>query len=298
MKVEKANFPVIMMARVLEVSASGFYAWLKRSRPVDPWCELRHDIEQLWIDSDKVFGARSIHKLVSNNNHKATLYRIRKCMKELGISGCQPRSSKRTTIVDPRASKRKDLIKRNFESPIPTIKLVGDITYLKTGNGWLYLAVVIDLCTRMVVGWAMAGHMKASLVVSALEMAHTRGYVAKGAIFHSDLGSQYTSHEFSQFADSIDVELSCGRVGSCYDNAVAESWFSSLKNEKYHRYSYATHDEAKNAVVEYIEVFYNRKRPHSSVDGQIPAKKMESFFARTANIITQSNEEAVKYLAA
>ena len=298
MKAEKANFPVTMMARVLKVSASGFYAWLKRKNPTDPWCKLRGEIELLWLDSDKVFGARTIHSRLSARGSKATLYRIRKCMRELGIAGCQPHTSKRTTIADPNAAKREDLIKRDFESPVPTIKLVGDITYLKTAQGWLYLATVIDLCTRMVVGWAMADHMRASLVVSALEMAHTRGYVAEGGIFHSDLGSQYTSHEFAWFADSISVRLSCGRVGTCYDNAVAESWFSSLKNEKYHRYSYATRDEAKNAVVEYIEVFYNRKRPHSSIDGQIPAEKMESFFTRTANVATPNNEETVINLAA
>ena len=296
MEAERANFPVSLMARLLHVSRSGFYSWLGRSKPEDKWGELKADIEQQWLDSDKVFGARSIMAKLPKDKKPITLYRVRKCMRELGISGCQPRSSKRTTIADPDAVKRPDLIRRDFDAAVPTTKLVGDITYLKTGQGWLYLAVVIDLCTRMVVGWAMADHMRASLIVSALSMAHTRGYVAGNAIFHSDLGSQYTSHEFARFAADIDVRLSCGRKGTCYDNAVAESWFSSLKNERYHRYKYSTRSEAKASVVQYIEGFYNRARPHSSIDNQIPAEKMESFFGRMDAI--SSNEESMKLLSA
>ena len=296
MEAEKANYPVKMMARLLRVSRSGFYNWLNRPEQDDQWNNLRIDIEKLWLDSDKVFGARTILVKLPKEKWDVTLYRVRQCMKELGIEGCQPRSSKKTTIADPNATKRPDLIRRDFDAAVPTTRLVGDITYLKTGQGWLYLAVVIDLCTRMVVGWAMADHMRASLVVSALSMAHTRGYVAGNGIFHSDLGSQFTSHEFAQFAANIDVRLSCGRKGTCYDNAVAESWFSSLKNERYHRYSYATRAEAKASVVQYIEAFYNRQRPHSSIDGQIPAEKMDAFFERMA--VINSNEESMNLLAA
>jgi transposase InsO family protein len=301
MKAEKANYPVAMMARLLRVSRSGFYSWLKRFKPKDPWSDLRVKIEKLWLDSDRVFGVRQIHSKLSAKGDDVTLYRVGKCMKAMGIAGCQPRSSKKTTIPDPSAEKRPDLIGRNFDSPVPTTCLVGDITYLKTGQGWLYLAVVIDLCTRMVVGWAMADHMKTSLVVSALSMAHTRGYVARNGIFHSDMGSQYTSHEFARFADSIDVRLSVGKKATCYDNAVAESWFASLKNEKYYRYSYSTKDEAKVAIIDYIEAFYNRMRPHSSIGNQIPAEKMESFQDRMAEDAIRElklNEEPMKLLAA
>lgn len=146
------------------------------------------------------------------------------------------------------------------------------------------------------IGWAMADHMKTSLVVSALSMAHAKGYLAENEIFHSDLGSQYTSHEFSQIAASIYVRLSCGRKTTCFDNAVAESWFSSLKNERYHRYRYATRAEAKASVVQYIEVFYNRQRPHSSIDYQIPAEKMDAFF-ETMTAMSR-NEESMNLLAA
>lgn len=297
MKVEKANYSVVMMARVLKVSRSGFYAWLKHDPKPDQWVDVRAHVEQLWLDSDKVFGAKSIYDLIKEDETfpNTTLYRVRKCMRELGIVGIQKNSSKRTTITDPNAPIRPDLIKRDFTSPVPTIKLVGDITYLKTAQGWLYLAVVIDLCTRMVVGWAMDSHMKASLCVSALDMAYKRGYVAQNAIYHSDRGSQYTSLEFSQYAASIDVRLSVGRTGSCHDNAVAESFFSRLKNERYSRYSYKTRAEAKAAVVSYIEGFYNRHRPHSTLDGKIPAEVMEAFFERTAPVTC---EELVEGLAA
>lgn len=301
MKAEKANYPVAMMARLLHVSRSGFYEWLKRPKVEDSWGDIRTKIEKLWLDSDKVFGGRQIYSKLIAKNNDVTLYRVRKCMAELGIAGCQPRSLKKTTIQDPNAQKRPDLIGRNFDAPVPTTCLVGDITYLKTGQGWLYLAVVIDLCTRMVVGWAMADNMRTSLVVTALNMAYTRGYVAGNGIFHSDMGSQFTSREFAQFAASIDVRLSVGRKATCYDNAVAESWFASLKNEKYYRYSYATRDEAKVAVIDYIEAFYNRMRPHSTINGQVPAEKMESFLNRMAEGAIKErelNEESMKLLAA
>ena len=301
MEAEGANYPVAMMARLLHVSRSGSCDWLKRPRPKGPWCGLRAKIEHLWLESDKVFGARQIHSKLPAGDKGVTLYRVRKCMEELGISGCQPRSSKRTTIPDPNATKRPDLIGGNFDAAVPTTKLVGDTTYLKTGQGWLYLAVVIDLCTRMVVGWAMADHMRTSLIISALNMAHTRGYVAGNGIFHSDMGSQYTSHEFARFAASIDIRLSVGRKATCYDNAVAESWFASLKNERYHRYSYATRAEAKAAVIEYIEAFYNRMRPHSSIENQVPAEKMNSFLERMAEGAVRDiefNGESMEQLAA
>lgn len=291
------------MARILKVSRSGFYTWLKRRPKPDQWTDLKAHIEKLWLESDKVFGQRIIHVEVCKEKEfeGTTLYRVRKCMHEMGIFGIQKNSSKKTTVADPDAPTRPDLIKRDFTSAVPTTKLVGDITYLKTGEGWLYLCVVIDLCTRMVVGWAMADHMRASLCVSALDMAHRRGYVAHGAIYHSDRGSQFTSLEYSQFAASIDVRLSVGRTGSCHDNAVAESFFSRLKNERYSRYSYKTRAEAKAAVVSYIEGFYNRRRPHSTIDGQIPAEVMDAFFERADKafaVDTEIDGEPMKSLAA
>lgn len=279
---EEGNYTVTMMTRVLGVSRSGYYDWRSRPRGKDPWADLRNHVEELWLLSGKRLGARGVlDKLVGCDSARPTLYRVRKCMHELGIRGIHPNTSKRTTIPDPNAATRPDLIMRRFDCPVPTIKLVGDITYLRTGEGWMYLATVIDLCTRMVVGWAIDDNMRAPLVVSALEMAKGRGYVAEGAIFHSDHGSQYTSALLAEWADANDVRLSVGRTGCCRDNAVAESFFASLKNEMYYLESFATRAKAKTAVIEYIESYYNRFRPHSTIGGKTPAQKMESFFERT-----------------
>ena len=281
MAAESARFPVKLMARTLGVSRSGYYGWLGRPAPEDPWKELRSEVERAWLASKKRFGARSILASLPSGFEGTTLYRVRKLMRELGIRGVHPNKSKRTTVADPDAPERPDLIQRGFDSPVPTVKLVGDITYLRTDQGWLYLATVIDLCTRMVVGWAMAEHMRASLCVDALRMAKSRGYVAGGAIFHSDRGSQYTSKLLADWAAANGVRLSVGRTGSCHDNAVAESFFASLKNEMYSLRKWATRAEARHAVVEYVEAFYNRARPHSTIGYQIPAEKMGAFFKRT-----------------
>lgn len=148
--------------------------------------------------------------------------------------------------------------------------------------GWLYLAAVIDLCTRMVVGWAISERMTADLVVEALERAWRRGYVAGNAIFHSDIrGSQYTSRLLARWAEGHDVRLSVGRTGSCHDNAVAESFFGTLKNEMYSLRKWATREEARNGVIDYIERRYNRNRPHSTIGYRVPARAMDEFFERT-----------------
>jgi transposase InsO family protein len=282
MHAERADFKVSMMARVLGVSRSGHYSWQRRLLvpSADPHAGLRQRVWDVWERKKRRPGARSIHMDLIGEGLGVTLYRVRKCMRELGICGIQPHAKKRTTVPAADAEARPDLIGRRFDAAVPTTKSVGDITYLKTGEGWLYLAVVIDLSTRMVVGWSMGAHMRASLVVEALRSAALRGFLAVGAIFHSDRGSQYTSKEFAEFASANGVRLSVGRTGVCWDNAVAESFFSFLKNEMFHTREFATRAEARAAVMEYIEVYYNRQRRHSSTGYQIPAEKMDAFFGR------------------
>ena len=278
---EKAEFPVSLMARMLEVSRSGFYSWLANGRPRDDWAAERDAVMRVWLESDRRFGFRFVHAMLPPRFSRLTRYRVLKLMRELGIRGCTPNAGKRTTIPDPKAKPRPDLVRRDFTSPVPTYKLVGDITYLRTGEGWLYLATVIDLCTRMVVGWSLSDRMTADIAVAALESAKSRGYVAGNAIFHSDRGAQYTSRTLAEWARANGVRLSCSRTGNCRDNAVAESFFATLKNEMYYRRSFATRADAKHAVIEFIEADYNRKRPHSTIGYQIPASAMESFFERT-----------------
>jgi len=277
MDAEKANYPIMMMARLLGVARQGYYAW--RNRPPGPrksWRDqLKEWVGQLWEDSHHRHGARRIRAdLASKRNARVSWWLVAKLMRELGIKGVQPRTSKKTTVPDPDAPKRPDLVRREWDAPVATTRLVGDITYLRTGEGWLYLATVIDLTTRMVVGWQMADHMRASLVVDALVMAHQAGYVAGNAIFHSDRGSQYTSAEFAAAAKRLDVRLSCGRTGVCWDNCVAESFFASLKNEMYYRESFPTRGKARLKVATYIETYYNRQRPHSTLDYRTPVQAM------------------------
>lgn len=286
MRAEKANFTVKMMARALKVSRSGFYSWLAKGEPEDPWTGLREAVWRVWLESDRTFGARFVHAFLPDEFAGTTLYRVRKCMKELGIRGIAPNSKKRTTIPDEGAPARPDLVNRDFTSPVPTYKLVGDITYLRTKEGWLYLATVIDLCTRMVVGWAISERMTADIVVEALERAWRRGYVAGNAIFHSDRGSQYTSRLLARWAEGHEVRLSVGRTGSCHDNAVAESFFATLKNNMYSLRKWRTREEARNAVIHFIEYRYNRHRPHSTIDNKVPGEVMDAFFERTKSVET------------
>ena len=282
MLAEKGRFPVAKMAGILGVSRSGFYSWLSKGAPEDAGGEVRDAVRRVWEESDRRFGARFVHCFLPGGLPHVTLYRVRKCMRELGIRGCTPYKSKRTTVPDRNAKPRPDLVRRDFTSPVPTYKLVGDITYLRTGQGWLYLATVIDLNTRMVVGWSLSDRMTADIAVNALELAKARGFVAENAIFHSDKGAQYTSRLLAQWAQDNDVRLSCSRTGNCHDNAVAESFFATLKNEMYYRRSFATRAAARCAVVGFIESYYNRRRPHSSIGYRVPAEAMGAFFRRTA----------------
>jgi len=170
-----------------------------------------------------------------------------------------------------------DLIGRDFTAPAPGQRLFGDITYLRTGEGWLYLATVIDLATKMVVGWQLADHMRTSLVTGALDMAIGGGHVPPGAIFHSDRGAQYRSAAFAGFCQASSIATSTGRTGVCWDNAAAESFFGALKNEMYHRQTFPDRARARFAVADYIEVFYNRKRLHSAPGYRTPAEALTGF---------------------
>lgn len=221
-------------------------------------------------------GVWSIWKKMNNSGTKISLWLVKILMRELGICGTQPKRKVITTLQDPSAAAREDLIRRNFTAPMPTIKLAGDITYLKlNAKTTLYLAVVIDLCTRMVVGWELADNMRATLVVAALKNAWRNGLVALGAIFHSDAGSQYTSRLFKGFTDTISVRLSRGRKATCFDNAVSESFFATLKKEWFYREKFTSEEELRASLARYIEVYYNRQRPHSTLDGNTPVEEFE-----------------------
>jgi putative transposase len=262
------------MCGLLGVARSSYYAW--RGRTETPTAarrrELAERITNIFEDSRQTFGCRRIAAQLNRDGHECSVGLVADLMRELGLRAVQPRAYKRTTVPGEAPVDSPDLIGRDFDpaSSAPGERLVGDITYLKTGEGWLYLATVIDLATRMVIGWQLAEHMRTSLVVDALQMGINAGLVQPDAIFHSDRGTQYCSREFAQFCKENLVRTSVGRTGVCWDNAAAESFFAALKNEMYYRHTFVTRARARFAVAEYIEVFYNRRRLHSTLGYRTP----------------------------
>lgn len=274
------------MCRKLGVPRSSYYRWRDA---IDTPTTIRHreltgQVKTVFDSSDGIFGHRMVHAKLTTAGVRVSLGTVASIMAENGWVARRMRAFKRTTIPSDPDKVFADLINRDFTSPAPGTRLVGDITYLRTNEGWLYLATVIDLCTRMIVGWAMADHMRASLCVSALTMARNKGYVRKDAVFHSDHGVQYTSRELGAWCVGNRVRQSMGAKGVCWDNSVAESVFSSLKNEFYHHYSFPTRQDARRATMRYIEVFYNRHRPHTHNDGLPPAAAMAKFMTQNQQL--------------
>lgn len=275
---EKANYKINWMCQMLNVPRSSYYAWTNRAQTPTELRrrELAGHVRRVFDDHHRRFGCRRIAAQLNREGHECSVGLVADLMRELGLKAVQPRAYKRTTIPGEEPVETPDLIDRDFDptSSAPGERLVGDITYLHTGQGWLYLATVIDLATRMVVGWQMADHMRTSLVTDALGMAVDTGLVADQAIFHSDRGSQYTSAEFAQYCKNNRIRNSVGRTGVCWDNAVAESFFASLKNEMYYLHDWPTRARARFAVAEYIEVYYNRRRLHSSLGYRTPVEAL------------------------
>jgi transposase InsO family protein len=274
---EKAerNGNVAKACHLLEISRSAYYEWSEhvpsRRRLSDQ--ELGEKIERIFKASRRTYGAPRVARALRDDGVCVGKKRVARIMAERGLVGRCKRRWKRTTIADPAAEKAADLVKRVFGPG--TVELdriyVGDITYLWTWEGWMYLATVIDLASRRVVGWSMADNMEASVVCDALQMAIDARRPEAGFIFHSDRGSQYTSAEFRKLLTDNDGLQSLSRKGQCWDNAVGESWFSTLKEELIYRQSWATKAQVRHAVFEFIEVFYNRQRLHSSLDYLSPA---------------------------
>jgi putative transposase len=262
------------MCGLLGVARSSYYAW--RHRAETPTAkrrrELAEQIKRVFDDSRQTFGCRRIAAALNREGHECSVGLVADLMRELELKAVQPRAYKRTTIPGEQPVESPDLIGRDFDpaSSAPGERLVGDITYLRTGEGWLYLATVIDLATRMVVGWQLADHMRTSLVIDALRMGIDAGLVDAEAIFHSDRGCQYTSASFHRFCKENLIRTSVGRTGVCWDNAAAESFFAALKNDMYYRHSFTTRARARFVVAEYIEVFYNRRRLHSTLGYRTP----------------------------
>src|SRR5688500_17770247 len=245
------------MCRLLRVPRSSFYAWTNR---VETPTQARRrtlaaEVAAEFDASRQTSGCRRITAALNRRGIECSVGLVADLMRELGLAAVQPRAYKRTTVPGKEPVAAPDLVERDFTAAAPGQRLVGDITYLRTGEGWLYLATVIDLATRMVVGWQLAEYMRTSLVTDALAMAITGGHAPAGVIFHRDRGCQYTSHEFARFCADNQIQASVGRTGVCWDNAAAESFFATLKNEMYYRQRFAARARARFSVAEYIEIF-------------------------------------------
>jgi putative transposase len=247
---------IAAMCAWLAVSKSGFYDWLGRpaSAAAQRRDELKIKINTLFDSFDGTYGYRRIHAELLRAGERVGAELVRKLMRELNLVPVQPKPYKRTTIpeADPAVP---DLVARDFTAQRPGAKLVGDITFIPTWEGWLFLATVIDCFNKEVIGWSMAEHMRTELVTDALDMAARNHLLEPDAIMHSDRGTQYTSADYVAKLDELGLRHSLGRTGICWDNALAESFFASLKNERVHHMVYPTRKKAKEDIARYIELF-------------------------------------------
>jgi putative transposase len=268
------------MCRWLSVSASGFFDWRRRPESATAQRRIRRKtlVEKSFRDSDETYGYRRIHAQLNRWGIPCGLELIRAIMREQGLQPCQPRPWRASlTEQDGHAHRLPDLVGRDFTAPAPGEKLVGDITYIPTWEGWLYLATVIDCHTKMVVGYAMDDNYKTPLISRAIRHAADQTTLASDAIFHADRGSNYTSAEFAATLTSLDLRQSVGRTGICYDNAMAESFFAALKNERVHRTAYPTRAHARADIARYIEFWYNRNRLHSGLGYRTPQEALDAW---------------------
>jgi putative transposase len=290
---QRARTPVSVCCEVLGVSRSGYYDWLTR-RPCERARrdgELTRLIRQIHADNRGVYGSPRIHaELRITHGILVGKKRVERLMRQAGISALVPKRRGKTTIRVPGVRACSDLVARQFRPQERNLLWVADITYLATWQGWLYLAAVQDAYSRRIVGWAMADHMRSELVVDALQMALRRRKPKPGLIHHSDQGSQYVSLAFGQQARKAGIALSMGSTGDAYDNAVAESFFATLKKELINRRTWPTRKELVGEVFDYVETFYNNRRRHSTL-GMLSPSAFE--LGTTAGPTTRMTEAAI-----
>jgi putative transposase len=282
---ERARYPVNLLCRLLSVSRSGYYAWgcrgPSRRRLADG--VLAERIRGFHTASRCTYGAPRIHDDLRDAGIRVGRKRVARIMREHGWQGAHRRSWRHATIADPAAAPAPDLLDRNFHATAPNQKWVADVTYVPTVMGWLYLAIVLDVFSRRVIGWAMDTHRKTRLVCDAVAMAvATRGGQVAGVIHHSDRGGEYTSRDLEIALRQCGALASMGSVADCFDNSMAEAFFATLETELFwaqpHR-RFTTHRDAKLAIFDYLEVFYNRQRRHTSIGSTAPV----TFEARYAD---------------
>jgi putative transposase len=277
------NAPTITcMCKWLGVSKSGYYEW--RSRPDSATARRREELKLLirkaFDDSDGTYGYRRIWAQLVRWGARAGAGLVRALMRQLGLVACQPRPWRPQTTRQGAAGPIPDLVNRDFSAEVPGAKMVGDITYIPTWEGWVFLATVIDCATRKVAGWAMDDNYKTPLITSAVEMAARNLDLPADAVFHSDRGSNYTSAEFAVVLERLGIRQSVGRTGICFDNSLAESFNAALKVERVHRTAYRTRKKAKEDIARYIELRYNQTRLHSALGYRTPQEALTEYLNR------------------
>ena len=269
---EKTSFPVHLMCRMLGVSRSGYYGWRDRppSRRSREDTALTEKVREIHRRSRHTYGSPRVHAELRALGTRCSRKRVERLMRKSGLRGCM-RGRRRGTTHRGKRALAEDLLKRNFAATEVDRVWVGDITYVATAEGFLYLAFILDVHSRHIVGWAMESHLRTELVVDALQMAVWRRKPAPGLVHHSDQGVQYTALSFSERLREVGITPSMGRTGSALDNAMAESFVSTLKAELVSNLEFPTRQAAKTAIFEYLETFYNTRRLHSSLGYMSPA---------------------------
>lgn len=279
---QRDSYALEALCEGLNVSTSGFAAW-KRGGRVRRWltdAQMLVLIRAIFAESDDSYGSPRIYEEIKARGLPASRERVARLMKKNDIRAKRKRRYKATTDSKHNLPVAPNLLNQSFEASAPDQTWTTDITYVPTAEGWLYLAVVLDLYTRMVVGWSMQVRLTKELVIDALRMACFRRRPKPGLIHHSDRGSQYCSHDYQAMLKDYGMLASMSRKGNCWDNAVTESFFGSLKNERVHHRRYATRAQAKQDLFEYIEPFYNRRRRHSALGYTSPAAYHAAWIAQ------------------
>jgi putative transposase len=275
---EKACYPVATLCRLVGVSRAGYYAWSGRppSRRAQVDAALTEEIRRIHATSRQTYGVPRMHAALRARGGHVSRKRVARLMRAAGLRGCGRRRRVRTTVSDPTATPAPNLVQRQFAAAEPNRLWVTDLTYLWTAEGWLYLAALLDAHSRRVVGWAIADHLRTELALEALEMAIRERRPKSGElVHHSDRGSQYTAAAYQAVLAAHGIRCSMSRKGDCLDNAMAESFFATLKRELMPEDGWTTKAEARGAVFEWIAVYYNRQRRHSSI-GYLPPVEFET----------------------
>lgn len=272
----KKAYPLTLLCQVMRVSRSGFYSWKNRGKSLRQREQERliPKVKAIHRQTRQSYGARRISEELEAQGESCGRTKAGTLMKLAGVEAKQKKKFKATTDSKHNLPVAPNLLDRNFEVPEPDRVYCADITYIWTTEGWLYLAIVLDLFSRQIVGWSMSNRMQKKLVIDALHMAVWRRRPESGLLFHSDRGSQYCSNDFQEMLKENKMISSMSRKGNCWDNSVAESFFGSLKKERVFDSIYSTREEARRDIVDYIEMFYNSKRRHSYL-GYLSPKEFE-----------------------